>query len=365
MIQSAQCAVLLTVIAGLLVPGCSSTEANGSQYLTAATDGYLSTNQLWVEGFTAEGLDLEDIDAVFWNVFSRLPGEVTVYPSENYYYFILYVNGRHIWGNIRLAAGYRERGILSFAYFEFDEFPSVPKKPGFTRSKLMDEENGVVIEKLDRFTYLVTYGEKTVKFHLHQIAQEPPTLFELGDREIFIERTLDESGYRFFLLFNEQKNYFIWVLNEEDGLTDIFDPANEEGDIVIGRRSKFAFWVDKAHNDRKVLFGVRQLSVRRNDYYDGPFDQLADNYAAEVEISEYMQLAFPGVKGRIDKYGYYTDRQQPLRVAITPYTTYYTNGELEDFLARAKAAEDPYQYISRRGAPESTPADTQSESTDS
>ena len=35
---------------------------------------------------------------MFAHVFSRLPDEVTVYPSENYYYFILNVDGRQIWG---------------------------------------------------------------------------------------------------------------------------------------------------------------------------------------------------------------------------------------------------------------------------
>ena len=355
--------VMFLSLAAVLLPwGCASDDS-GSGDLASNVDvaGYLTTNQFWIEGLSAEGIDLEDVNSVFWHVFSRLPDEVTVYPSENYYYFILYINGRQIWGNIRLAAGYRERGELSFAYFEFDEFPSMPKAPGFTRAQLLSEEDGLTITKVDRFTWIVGYADKDVIFHLHQIPQEPPVTDILGENEVFVERTFDESGYQFFLIFNEQKNYFLWVLNEEDGLTDIFDPVGETEDIVVGRRTRFAFWVDRANDDRKILFGVRQLSVRRNDYYDGPFDQLADNYADEVRVSDYMQKAFPGVQGRIDKYGYYTDRQQPLRVAITPYTTYYTNAELEDFMARAKAADDPYQYISRRGVPEESSPETEAE----
>ncbi len=59
-------------------------------------------NQQFVEGVNAQAIDLEDSDAVFRIVFHSLPAEVTVYPSENYYYFILYTDGNQIWGNIRL-----------------------------------------------------------------------------------------------------------------------------------------------------------------------------------------------------------------------------------------------------------------------
>ncbi|MFC2006489.1 hypothetical protein ACFLVG_06040, partial [Chloroflexota bacterium] len=109
----------------------------------------------------------------------------------------------------------------------------------------------------------------------------------------------------------------------------------------------------KKQEDRKVLASIRQHSVTRNDYYDGPFDQLADNYADEVRISEYMKKAFPALEGRIDKYGYYTDMERPMRVAITAYATYYTQAQFMQFVERAKASKDPYKFISRRGVPES------------
>ena len=345
-IWAAAVMVSLLTAGGLLGGGCQSSASP-----PAASSGYLTTNQRWIEGLSADVVDLEDVDAVFWHIYSQLPDEVVVYPSENYYYYVLYVDGRQIWGNIRLPAGYRDEGILSFAYFEFDEFSTVPNIR-FTRAKLYTEQDGVNIEKVDNFTYVVRYNEKAVTFNLHQIPQEPPNLFSLGEDEVFVERILDESGYRFFLIFNEQKNYFLWVLNEEDGVVDILDPIGEEGDIFVGRRSGFAFWEDAAHDNRKILIGVRQLCVSRNDYYDGPFDQLADNYAEEVRISEYMQKAFPALQGRIDKFGYYTDTERPLRVAITAYMTYYTQSQIVQFVERAQASQDPYQYISRRGVAE-------------
>ena len=336
------------IVGGVLAGGCQNREA---QAQAPPPPVYFSTNQKWVEGLHAEGVDLRSVDEVFGIVFSQLPDEVIIYPSENYYYYTLVTNGRLMWGNIRLAAGYREQGIISFAYFEFDEFGNNPRNM-FTRSKLYSKDEGVEVTEIDRFTYTVNYKKKKVTFHLHRLPQVPPKLFSLGDDEIFIERTFDESGYQFFLLFNKKDNYFFWVLNEEETVPDVFDPIGETGDIIVGRRSGFAFWVDAKHEERKILASIRQHSVNRNDYYDGPFDQLADNYADEVHISEYMQTAFPALKGRIDKYGYYTDTDRPLRVAITAYTTYYTYSQVQQFMERAKESGDPISYISRRGVPQ-------------
>ncbi len=344
--------MVIAVTLGLFVGGCAEKPAPpGDEY-----SPYFSTNQQIVEGFSAETVDLEDIDAVFWYVFSQLPEQVIVYPSENYYYFQMYVNGRQLWGNIRIAAGYREQGIISFAYFEFAEF--TPLTQQFSRSKLYREKDGLNLEKVDHFTYIIRYQEKEVTFNLHQIPQEPPDQFSLGEDEIFVERTFDESGYQFFLIFNEKGRFFLWILNEEDVVPDILDPILDKKDIVVGRRSGFAFWVDEAHDDRKILASIRQHSVTRNDYYDGPFDQLADNYAEKAGVNEYMVKAYPALEGRIDKFGYYTDTDRPLRVAITSYATYYTQTQFMQFIERAKTSGDPYGYISRRGVPITPPPGT-------
>ena len=178
---------------------------------TGEDSTYLLFNQKLVEGLTTESVDLNDVDAVFWHIFSRLPDEVTVYPSENYYYFIMYTDRRQLWGNIRLAAGRRERGVLSFAYFEFRETPYVTE-PRISLSKFFTDSDGLKIEELDPFTYKVRYNQKEVLFNPHKLSQEPPNLFNLGPDEEFIMRTFDESGYRFFLLFNAERNYFFWVL---------------------------------------------------------------------------------------------------------------------------------------------------------
>ena len=321
-------------------------DSPGSSGLGA--DGYMLFNQRLVEGLYHSDIDIQDVDDVFWFIFSRLPDEVTVYPSENYYYYIMYVNGQQYWGNIRLPAGRRDRGVLSFAYFEFIDYPNVAGT-GFSRAKYFTEADGLRIEEVDPFTWIVHYNRKSVTFHLHKLNQDPPKLFSLGEDEVFVERTFDESGYQFFLIFNKKSNYFIWVLNEEEQLVDVLDPLDD--DVVLGQRSGFAFWIDRAHDDRKILAMIRKIAVSRNDYYDGPFDQLADNYVDEVNISEYMQRAYPGLRGRIDKYGYYTDTERSSRVALSNYGTYYTHAAVLQFISNAKESDDPYHYISRGGAP--------------
>jgi hypothetical protein len=307
---------------------------------------YLFLQQWGNEGYYQAGVDLNDADAVFWHVFAQLPSEVTIYPSENYFYWILYIEGRQVWGNIRLPAGRRERGVLSFGYSEFTEFPSGPGSY-LSRSKYFTEGDGLLITEVDKSTYTVRYNKREVTFHLHKLKTEPPKLFTLNTNETFIERTFDESGIQFFLLFNTERNYFFWVLNEEEKVPDVFTSLDKE--VMVGRRSGFAFWIDAL--GRKVLATIRKISVTRNDYYDGPFDQLADNYVDINKISYWMERAIPTIKGRIDKYGYYTDVERPSRVALSCYGTYYTHAEILDFVKKAKASNDPYQYISRGGVP--------------
>ncbi len=303
----------------------------------------LTLNQRWVEGLLTSDLDLENVDEVFWHVFSKLPEAVTVYPSENYYYFILYVDGRQIWGNVRLAAGRRERGVLSFAYFEYRESPFV-YEPRLRKSKFFTDADGLTIEESDPFKFKVRYNGRDVTFNLHKIPQEPPKLFDLAPDEVFVMRTFDESGYQFFLLFNTEDNYLFWVLNEEADLPDRLETL--QPDLLAGRRSGFAFYVDSAHQDRKVLAAIRGANATVNNYYDGPFDQLADNYVEETNVAEYLVRAVPTLDGRIDKYGYYLDRESSSRVAVSPYFVYFSDLEPLDFMAGVRAADDPYHAIS-------------------
>ena len=54
------------------------------------------------------------------------------------------------------------------------------------------------------------------------------------------------------------------------------------------RQSRRRAQAESANGGRKILAAIRGQSAVRNDYYDGPFDQLADNYVDEIPISEYI-----------------------------------------------------------------------------
>ncbi len=272
------------------------------------------------DGWTATGLDVENVDAVFAAVFARLPAEITVRPSENYAYWQLTADGREFRGNFRLPVGERDAGVLRFGYSEYEEFPG----PDHAQ-RLRREKGCPVLKKVDDFTYDATHEGKTVRFRLTPIPQDPPRAFPLSEGEIFVMRTMDESGLPFFLLFNQPKKQFIWALNEENSLPERWrelDPG-----VLIGRRTGFVFRVDPARASRKILVAVRQLSLDRNDYYDGPFDQLADNHAASSRLLECLLLQDPALDGKIDACGNYTDERKPGRVAITACGAYTTEPE--------------------------------------
>ena len=102
---------------------------------------------------------------------------------------------------------------------------------------------------------------------------------------------------------------------------------------------------------------IRGANATVNNYYDGPFDQLADNYVELTNVSEYMMQASPGLRGRLDKYGYFLDRDGSSRLAISPYFVYFSDVALQSFVQKLRFAEDPYFTLSRRGIdPTPTPS---------
>ncbi len=280
------------------------------------------------------------MNGVFWHVFSQLDGQVTIYPTENYFYFTFYANWRYFWGNMRLAPEERDKGILHFAYFEYNDDPKDPDD-FYSEYKQFGPSDGITIKKISAFTYSVTYRNKTVIFRLNQINQIPPKLFALKENEVFISRTWDESGFQFFLIFDKDHLHFMWILNEEDGIPGVFEPLSDE--IAVDKLSGFAFYLDRS-SQRKILIGVNAQNIKRNNYYDGPFDQLADNYIKNTDLAKYIQQAYPYTRNRINEYGIFTDVQGS-RVSITPYYTYYSKSELVDLLSNCHE-EPPEKFYS-------------------
>ena len=309
----------------------------------------LDLQQKYEEAWRAGSLDFRDSEAVFTWVFQQLPAEVMVLPTENYYYWRLMSGGREIRGNFRPASGLRERGFISFAYAEWLEFPDGKLEEGrFSAARLLGAEQGLTLTCPDGFTCEVSYQGKKVRFRLHQIPQLPPRDDVIGQVERFVSRTWDESGLPFFLCYDPASRSFFWVLNEEKPVAEFFTVLGPE--VLLGRRTGFVFWKDRGHANRKILTGVRDLSIRRNDPFDGPFDQLADNYAAQVPLRKYVEEAFPSLKNGIDLYGYFTTGpDKGNRVALTSYLAYETTAGALEFSLQASRAASPVAAIAAGG----------------
>jgi len=282
-------------------------------------------NQQFIEGLYSR-LDLKDQMAVFQTVFAAMGDEVVVYPTENYYYFQLYANGTTTWGNLRLDTGDRDQGVMHLGYFEYDENGRRQDREG--HDKVLSAADGVLVKHIAPLVYSVEYLGKIVRFHLHDVAAERPPQTRQQPNEVFVGPVFDESGLKFFLLFNRNEKHFLYLLNEERYVPEDFISIGE--DVVVGRRTGFVFFQDKK-NSRKVLVAAHGRSVDRNDYYDGPFDQLPDNYVDQTQIARYIEQAYPFAKGEIDRFGGY--RNNPgSRVAIFPYYVYYDDQEVVRFV---------------------------------
>lgn len=287
-------------------------------------------HQKIMEGVNQTPVDLNinaaDTDEVFRHVFSSLAEDIVIYPSSNYYYFKFVSAGKEFWGNLGFSPPYRDKEVVNFLYYEFAETPAENR---FIREKQYGRADGVLIQSKAPLEYSVTYRGKTVIVNIYSLEQNPPRLFALKEGETFIERTLDESGYQFFLIFNTVGNYFLWVLNQEAVIPDVLKVF---GDLAVGKKSEFAFYNDGA---RQILIGVSGRNLRENNYYDGPHDQLADNFAEESRASDYIQLAYPRSRGKIDKYGWFTDGGAG-RLAIAPYYVYSSMEELQRTLEECR-----------------------------
>ena len=64
--------------------------------------------------------------------------------------------------------------------------------------------------------------------------------------------------------------------------------------------------------DRKILIGVYEENVRVNNYFDGPFDQLPDNFIEGETLRNAILKVQPNLKGKIDRFGGTAGRRVPL-----------------------------------------------------
>ena len=300
----------------------------------------LQTNQGYVEEVTRPTtLDVDDPMAVFGFVLARLPQRVQVFPTENYYYFGFMHNGIRYAGNIRLDASNRDGGKADFAYFEdtaqwYDD--------SAIKHLVLDSSRGVTVEKVEPLVYRVSYQGKSVVFALNDLSQAKPPAGALGPDEKFIGPIFDESAIRFFLVFNPKLRIFHYVLDETEAVAEQFFSPKKAERILVGKRTGFAFYRDHRLN-RKIMIGAFEGNMRANNYFDGPFDQLPDNFIEGETLREAILSVRPQLKGEIDRFGSAPDGS--IRFMIGPYLPYREVSDLDPIHACAvKKQKQPDYY---------------------
>jgi hypothetical protein len=294
----------------------------------------LFTHESYVEDATrVTELPINDPLGMFAYVLDNLPERVNVYPTENYYYFSFIHNSTRYAGNIRLDASDRDKGKVHFAYYEdLAEW----KDEGPVFHVVLDRTQGVAVEKLEPLVYRVSHANKSVTFALNDLSKVAPPPGLLGPDEKYIGPVFDDSAIRFFLVYNSRLKIFHYLLDETIRVADEFTPAKSSDRILIGKRTGFAFYHDH-RIERKILIGVFEGNARVNNYFDGPFDQLPDNFIQGETLRRIILEVEPGLAGKIDRLGGSPDGTS--RYLIAPYLHYRSEDELAVFHQCATSKE--------------------------
>jgi hypothetical protein len=283
----------------------------------------LVTNEATInEALRPAAFDLEDPLAVLAYVLESLPPRVTVYPTENYYYFKFVHAGVPIAGNLRLDPRERDKGKVWFGYYEDN---AGWKNDGREYGRELDGSQDVLVERVDNLLYRISFRGTSVLFALNDVSQVKPPPGVIAPDERFIGPVVDESGVRFFLVYNVKAKAFLYLLDESAKVPDELAPLSRADRLLVGKRTGFAYYRDQ-RLDRKILVGVFEQNVRLNNYFDGPFDQLPDNFIEGETLRQAIVDSDPEVKGKIDRLGYFQDGES--RYAVSPYMQYRSENDL-------------------------------------
>ena len=309
-----------------------------AQVAATAGDNPIETNQAFVEQLYRKPLlDISKVDQVFDHIFGQFPAEVMVYPTENYYYFKFYHGGMRYGGNFRLDSADRDQGNVHFAYFsEYNVFG----QQDVSEHRVYNAELGVRVEQAGDLAYRVTRGDKTVTFRLNDLRHVKPAPEMVREEEDYFGPVFDESGIQFFLLWNRTQEMFLYVLDESSAPESLFESEHSVS-IRVGARTGFAYYRDR-YLDRWILIGVQAHESSINSYYDGPFDQLPDNFIEGDAFRDALVKVYPEVEGGIDRWGNSEDLTG--RVLVDPYTFYSSDEELTSYDECAAQASTPDEY---------------------
>lgn len=321
------CALLGSFLAGL--PGQSQSADRTTVYL----------NQNYIEEAQREPeFAIDDPTAVFGVVFDSLPDTVKVYPTEGYYYFAFQYRGIRYAGNIRFDIADRDQGVIHFNYFkEFTDWQR--DETGYSAD--LARKDGINLTPSGKLAYDLEYRGRKVRFQLNDLSDHKPPEGLVLKGETYIGPVFDESGMRFFLLFHQETKTFLFILDETVPVPDQFDTIESVDRVTNGMRTGFAFYSDR-YAKRKILVGVSQLNTSINNYLDGPFDQLPDNFIVGDTLKNAILAASPEMVGQVDRFGNSPDGES--RYLIAPYMQYEDPGELSTIADCAAEKLPPAYY---------------------
>jgi hypothetical protein len=268
--------------------------------------------------------DYEDPRTILEFVLAAAAPARVVYPTERYFYYRFDLGYRRVGGNLRFTD--IERGQIHIGYFDRGN------DSGWKSRTWRDGEDGVTV-RFDpaRGEALVGVGGTTCAFVIDREVVAASPALPLAPEEEFITAVLDESGYALDLIFNRPESRFYFLLRTTPHREETMFAINigQEFPLVIGAESRFVFYEDRTMG-RRVLVGVSSDEIRRNSYFDGPFDQVPPN----LDLREKLEAAYPYVKlrGGIDEHGNFRELEGQ-RVAISPYQQYDTVENLVKKLA--------------------------------
>lgn len=306
----------------------SSTMESVADYAISSYSSGLNILCSWPDRTPPE---YSDPDRMFHYVFSWLPSHARAYPTEGYYYFSFPHPAKGlVCGSLRLAD--LDRGMLTFSYFRMLDDDG-------DQEVHIHRVGDITVKKHGDYRYDVTHGARNVSFDLLDtsfLERLPDSVTLLPDEE-FVTRMFDESGLRFVVLFNRATQSFYYVLDQEDGVADALVEVGNEG-FERGERTGFVFYCDRDLN-RRLLVGVSFRSVKRNDFLDGPGDQVP----FRLRVRDRLNLAYPStlLGHGLDVHGVMLGRKHWSRFLISAYHQY---ADLDGMLEyTAPALEAGYQ----------------------
>lgn len=279
---------------------------------------YVETSDMWhTPVFRDKGIEHE---LVLRKLLDACSHGVTVYPTENHYYFRMNIGGRHIAGNLCLPVSERDQGVAYLAYYDLVNgvTDSVSQLERVVR---LSKSTNVDVRKAGKNRYVISAYGSSAEFKINDVQWTRDQVPLGSESETAVAPYIDESGIRFDLVFYETTNSFFYQTSQS------LMPSNDRllyrpSGLVFHPRSGFLFFSDPVI-ERLVLIAVSNDSVLKNDWYDGPCDQTPENlmFSNDVQLLRYVLKVNPSLMSKMDQLGVYSEDKSS-RLAIASYDRY-------------------------------------------